>query len=82
VSDLTIGAVMEVLRGEYHGGVSGIERVARERAARLLMCRAEATWPPRRWRARSACRIEARTSSLAPSLGGWYPPASRRAPTG
>ena len=40
MSDLTIGAVTEVLGGEYHGGIlSGIERVARERGARLLVFR-------------------------------------------
>jgi len=40
MSDLTIGAVMEVLDGEYYGGIlGGIERVARERHARLLAFR-------------------------------------------
>ena len=40
MSDLTIGAVMEVLGGEYYGGIlEGIERVARERHARLLVFR-------------------------------------------
>ena len=40
MSDLTIGAVMEVLGGEYYGGIlGGIERVARERDARLLVFR-------------------------------------------
>ena len=40
MSDLTIGAVMEVLGGEYYGGIlAGIERVARERDARLLVFR-------------------------------------------
>ena len=40
MSDLTIGAVMEVLGGEYYGGIlGGIERVARERRARLLVFR-------------------------------------------
>ena len=40
MSDLTIGTVMEVLGGEYHGGIlSGIECVARERGARLLVFR-------------------------------------------
>jgi hypothetical protein len=38
MSDLTIGAAMEVLGGEYYGSIlGGIERVARERAARLLV---------------------------------------------
>ena len=40
MSDLTIGAVMEVLGSEYYGGIlRGIERVARERDARLLVFR-------------------------------------------
>ena len=40
MSDLTIGAVMEVLGGEYYGGIlEGIGRVARERHARLLVFR-------------------------------------------
>ena len=40
MNDLTIGAAMEVLGGEYYGGIlGGIERVARERAARLLVFR-------------------------------------------
>ena len=40
MSDLMIGAAMEVLGGEYYGGIlSGIERVARERGARLLVFR-------------------------------------------
>ena len=40
MSDLTIGAVMEVLGGEYYGGMlGGIARVARERDARLLVFR-------------------------------------------
>jgi PAS domain S-box-containing protein len=40
MSDLTIGAVMEVLGGEYFGGMlRGIARVARERDARLLVFR-------------------------------------------
>src|SRR4029453_3122450 len=40
MSDLTIGAVMEVLGGEYYGGIlGGITRVARERDARLLVFR-------------------------------------------
>jgi DNA-binding LacI/PurR family transcriptional regulator len=39
MSDLTIGAVMEVLGGEYCGMLRGIARVARERNARLLVFR-------------------------------------------
>jgi DNA-binding LacI/PurR family transcriptional regulator len=40
MSDLTIGAVMEVLGGEYYGGIlEGIERVTRERDAQLLVFR-------------------------------------------
>src|SRR5215470_1639003 len=40
MSDLTIGAVMEVLGSEYYGGIlEGIERAARERDARLLVFR-------------------------------------------
>jgi PAS domain S-box-containing protein len=40
MSDLMLGAVMEVLDGEYYGGIlEGIERVARERHARLLVFR-------------------------------------------
>jgi DNA-binding LacI/PurR family transcriptional regulator/signal transduction histidine kinase len=40
MSDLTIGAVMEVLGGEYYGGIlGGIERGTRERHARLLVFR-------------------------------------------
>ena len=36
----SIGAVIEVLGGEYYGGIlSGIERIARERGARLLVFR-------------------------------------------
>ena len=40
MSDVTIGAVMEVLGGEYYGGIlGGIERGTRERHARLLVFR-------------------------------------------
>jgi len=40
MTDLTIGAVMEVLGGEYYGAIlGGIERVARERKARVLVFR-------------------------------------------
>jgi DNA-binding LacI/PurR family transcriptional regulator len=40
MSDLTIGAVMEVLGGEYYGGIlEGIEHGARARHARLLVFR-------------------------------------------
>ena len=40
MSDLTIGAVMEVLGSEYYGGIlGGIERATRERHARLLVFR-------------------------------------------
>jgi PAS domain S-box-containing protein len=40
MSDLTIGAAMEVLGSEYYGGILvGIERVARKRDARLLVFR-------------------------------------------
>lgn len=40
MSDVTIGAVMEVLGGEYYGGIlGGIERVTRERDARLVVFR-------------------------------------------
>jgi PAS domain S-box-containing protein len=40
MSDLTIGAVMKVLGGEYIGGIlGGIGRAARERDARLLVFR-------------------------------------------
>jgi hypothetical protein len=56
MSDLTIGAVMEVLGGEYYGGIlGGIERVARERDARLLVFRGHRpTLRPRRSLVRSA----------------------------
>jgi DNA-binding LacI/PurR family transcriptional regulator len=40
MSDLAIGVVMEVLGGEYFGSIlRGVERVARERGARLLVFR-------------------------------------------
>ena len=40
MTDLTIGAVMEVLGGEYFGAIlGGIERVARERKVRILVFR-------------------------------------------
>jgi len=40
MTDLIIGAVMEVLGGEYFGAIlGGIERVARERKARVLVLR-------------------------------------------
>jgi len=40
MTDLAIGAVMEVLGGEYFGAIlGGIERVARERRARVLVFR-------------------------------------------
>jgi PAS domain S-box-containing protein len=42
MSERTIGVVMEVLGGEYYGGIlRGIERVARERDARLVVFRGE-----------------------------------------